>query len=108
VVGAWLLLWERTKLLGVAILLPVMVNVVVFDVIFLDMYGALASASIYTLLLFVILACNRDRVARAVRALVPEAQPRPTAKDVIVALVKMGLLFAFDQMVVNLLGHGRG
>ena len=34
VVGAWLLLWERTKRFGVAILLPVMVNIVVFDIIF--------------------------------------------------------------------------
>jgi hypothetical protein len=44
VVGAWLLLWERTKLFGVAILLPVMVNIVVFDIIFLDTHGATASA----------------------------------------------------------------
>ena len=56
VVGAWLLLWERTKLLGVAILLPIMFNILIFDFIFLDKYGALASATIYTLLLFVILA----------------------------------------------------
>jgi hypothetical protein len=54
IVGAWMLLWERTKLLGVAIL-PVMVNIIVFDIIFLDKYGALASAAIYTILLFVIL-----------------------------------------------------
>src|SRR5262245_14485746 len=75
VVGAWLLLWERTKLLGALVLLPVMVNILVFDVIFLDAYGALASASIYTMLLLVILACNGERVARAIRVLVPKAQP---------------------------------
>ena len=113
VVGAWLLLWERTKLFGVAILLPVMVNILVFDIIFLDVYGALASAAIYTLLLFVILACNREAVAQALRALVPEAQPNPMplkqkTRTAIVALALMGLLFAFDQMLVNLLGHGRG
>jgi hypothetical protein len=110
VVGAWLLLWERTKLLGVAILLPVMVNVLVFDVIFLDRYGALASATIYTLPLLVILACNRDRVAQALRALIPPARaPRAPfahrARAAGVALAGMGLLFAVDQALVNLLGH---
>src|SRR5688572_13883855 len=29
IAGAWLLLWERTKLLGVAILLPIMINILV-------------------------------------------------------------------------------
>src|SRR6185312_13015924 len=42
IAGAWLLLCEKTKLIGVAILLPIMVNILVFDVIFLDTYGALA------------------------------------------------------------------
>jgi hypothetical protein len=113
VLGAWLLLWERTKLLGVAVLLPIMVNILVFDVIFLDKYGALASATIYTLLLFVILVCNRESVGRVIQALMPQAPPgempfQQRAKQVLLALVVMGLLFAFDQMLVNLLGHGKG
>ena len=90
VVGAWLLLWERTKLLGVLILLPIMVNILVFDVIFLDKFGALASASIYTSLLFVILACNGERVVQAIRALVPQVESarrpfRQNAKLVVAA-----------------------
>ena len=113
VVGAWLLLWERTKLLGVAILLPVMVNIIVFDIIFLDVYGALASAAIYTVLLLVILVCNKEAVGEALRALVPQTLPsqiplKQKARTAIVALLVMGLLFAFDQLLVNLLGHGRG
>jgi hypothetical protein len=113
VVGAWLLLWERTKLFGVAVFLPVMVNIVVFDIIFLDTHGATASATIYTLLLFVILFCNREAVGQALRALVPQAQPtqmplKQKAKRAMLALLLMGLLFAFDQMLVNLFGHGRG
>ena len=111
--GAWLLLWERTKLLGVAILLPVMVNILLFDIIFLDAYGALASATIYTLLLVVILVCNKERVVQAVRVLMPTPQPTldplyKNARVVFVALLAMVLLFAFDQVLVNLLGHGKG
>lgn len=113
VLGAWLLLWERTKLLGVAVLLPIMLNILVFDVIFLDMYGALMSATIYTLLLLVILGCNRERVGQAVKALMPEARSKrmplnQRAVTVFMAAVAMGLLFAFDQLLVNLFGHGRG
>lgn len=113
IVGAWLLLWERTKLLGVAILLPVMVNILVFDVIFLDKYGALASATIYTTLLFVILALNAEKVRQSFQALILTAQSeqktlKARAKLVFVALALMGILFAFDQMLVNLFGHGEG
>lgn len=112
-VGAWLLLWERTKLLGVLVLLPIMVNILVFDVIFLDAYGALASATIYTALLFLILWLNRDRVVLALRALVPDTSSErlslaERARVALLALLVMGLLFALDQTLVNLFGHGKG
>lgn len=113
VVGAWLLLWEKTKLLGVAILLPIMFNILVFDVIFLDKHGALASASIYTLLLLLILYLNKDSVVQAFRALTSGAASEgapwgPRIKRGLAALFLMGLLFAFDQLLVNLFGHGKG
>lgn len=113
VIGAWLLLRERTKLLGVFILLPIMANILVFDVIFLDKYGALASATIYTLLLFVILYLNREHVRRAFRALTSATSKSETplaekAKVAGLALAAMALLFAFDQLLVNFFGHGRG
>ncbi len=110
IIGAWLLLWERTKLLGVAVLLPVMVNVIVFDVFFLDEYGALASATIYTLLLIAILILNKEAVVRAIRALIPESGVlfRPRARVAVVALSLMALLFLVDQLLVNFFGHGRG
>lgn len=110
--GAWLLLWERTKLLGVAILLPIMVNIIVFDAIFFENaggYGALASAIIYTILLFVILALNQESVRLAFEALLRPANPsKVSLNHALVALGLMAALFAFDQLLVNLLGHGRG
>ena len=113
IAGAWLLLWDRTKLLGVAILMPIMVNILVFNVIFLDTYGALASATIYTLLLLVILVCNQERIKQAVQALIcnarSEKEPiQQRVKVAMAAIVLMGLLFTFDQMLVNLFGHGKG
>ena len=113
VLGAWLLLWNRTKLLGVAVLLPILLNILVFDVIFLDAYGALASAAIYTALLVVILRCNQESVLAAVRALihrevVPNAPIRRRFRMVLAALVMMAALFAVDQALVNFFGHGKG
>ena len=113
ILGAWLLLWDRTKLIGVAILLPVMINILVFDVIFLDTYGALASATIYTLLLLLIAVCNREAVVRALSALTQsEERERLWTSEwwltVGLALLAMGLLFGVDQLLVNLLGHGKG
>ncbi|MBM3783760.1 MAG: hypothetical protein FJW30_05330 [Acidobacteria bacterium] len=113
VAGAWFLLWNRTKLIGVAILLPIMVNIIVFDVIFLDKYGALASATIYTLLLFLIVALNGDRVLQAIRTLLPSSNEAPSpfaarAKAAAFALMLMAALFAFDQTLVNFFGHGKG
>ncbi|MDP1801723.1 MAG: hypothetical protein Q8L81_10240 [Bacteroidota bacterium] len=55
ILGSFMLLFNRTKLIGVAILLPVLINIVVFDIIFLDKYGALASAVIYLCMLIFIL-----------------------------------------------------
>ena len=88
-------------------------TILVLDVIFLDKYGALASATIYTQLLLVIVACNKEQVRQAIRALTPQPKAgqmtfQQKAKVAVVALVVMGVLFAFDQWLVNLFGHGRG
>lgn len=112
VLGAWLLLWERTKLFGVAVLLPVMTNVIVFDIIFLDAYGALASATIYTLLLFVILYLNKETILQAIRTLwaprLYALTSAHTAKRLILIAGLMALLFVLDQSLVNFFGHGKG
>ena len=80
-------------------------NILVFDVIFLDQYGALASATIYTLLLFLIRAFNGERVRDAFRALVPERTPwRVRARMEFGALALMGAY----KGLVNLRGHGKG
>lgn len=49
--GAWLFLWNKTKLIGVFLLIPILVNTRLFDVFFLDVYPALANANIVLFLL---------------------------------------------------------
>jgi hypothetical protein len=107
--GAWLLLWERTKLLGVAILLPIMANIVVFDVFFLDRLGALGSAILYSCQLLLILWLNREKVREALQHLTQAATPAHTRGEwwlhPSLALVLVGLFFLLDQMIVRLLGQ---
>jgi hypothetical protein len=67
-----------------------------FDIIFLDRYGALASAVIYTLLLLLILVLNQERAREAIRALTPRAgpgeSPYPAPGGFLIAIALMGLL----------------
>lgn len=66
--GAWLLLWNRTKMIGIAILIPVMLNIVVLDALF-EVEGAIISAAIYLGLLLLVLWLNRSQVRHALAIL---------------------------------------
>ena len=92
-------------------LLTILVNVIVFDIFFLDKYGALASAVIYTLLLVVILWINRFSLINAMKTLTSDQLWKtkwPGLLTFILAGLVMALIFGLDQFVVNLLGHGEG
>jgi len=109
-VGAVLLLFEKTKLLGVIILLPILINIIVFDVVFFDTYGALASAMIYFFLLLLILFFNKERVVVSIKALISMSKdykkiPSQRLITIGVVLGLMGLIFGVEQFFVNLLGH---
>lgn len=113
IVGSLLLLSERTKLLGVTILIPIMVNIVVFDLVFLNAYGALANAFIFLFLLLLILYLNQDKVSAAFRAL---TQVQGEVKKVrssrwqfpLTVGTAMAVLFGFNHLLQLWLGYGKG
>jgi len=113
VIGACLLLFNKTKLIGTLILIPIMVNVIVFDIFFLDAYGALGSATIYFLMLLTILLINKEKISKMVVELVSvKVAPQISFKEKIFkylfVIVIIVLIFIGDQLIVNLLGHGKG
>ena len=113
IIGAFLLLFNKTKLIGAFILIPIMINVIVFDIFFLDAYGALGSATIYFLMLLTILWINKEKVSKMVAELLSvKASPKITLKEKIYkylfVLVIIVVVFTIDQFIVNLLGHGKG
>ena len=113
VIGAILLLFNKTKLIGTLILIPIMVNVIVFDIFFLDEYGALAGATLYLLMLLTILFINKEKISKLLIELISAKKiPQISFKEKLIkysiVLAIIILIFIGDQLVVNFLGYGKG
>ena len=113
IIGACLLLFNKTKLIGTLILIPIMANVIVFDIFFLDAYGALGSAIIYFLMLLTILFINKEKISKILKELVSaKAQLKTSSKEKIlkylIVLAILFLIFIGDQIMLSYIGYGKG
>ena len=113
IIGAFLLLFNKTKLIGTLILIPIMVNIIVFDIFFLDEYGALAGATLYLLMLLTIVVINKEKMSNILKELVSTKVPLKTSSkekilNYLIVLVIIVLIFIGDQFIVNLIGYGKG
>ncbi|MBE9491142.1 MAG: hypothetical protein IMY67_12660 [Bacteroidetes bacterium] len=113
VIGAVLLLSNKTKLIGTLILIPIMVNVIVFDIFFLNEFGALASAIIYFIMLLLILWINKDKIMLVIKTLTHfDAVAKTSTKEKIIkyayVLLIILIVFAFNQFLVSWFGYGAG
>ena len=105
VIGAWLLLSERTKLLGVAILLPVLINIVIVDAAFGIPYAALGSALTYLILVLLIIFWNRKQAGKILKVFTEKEHPIPTQWGMVAvtAIVVFCIMLAFaviERMIV--------
>jgi hypothetical protein len=110
--GAWLLLWNKTKLLGVLILTPIMVNIIIFDIIFLDVYPALANAIIVFLMLILILFFNKELISEAYQKIInsPINLKVPLKRKLItfgITILIIILIFTFDSFIEHWLGASK-
>ncbi|MFT5849087.1 MAG: hypothetical protein ACJARX_001548 [Psychroserpens sp.] len=111
-IGAWFLLWNKTKLIGVFILIPIMVNIIIFDIIFLDVYPALANAIIIFLILILILFFNKVRIIDAIKRLTNfQSKPKVLIKRRLITfgitILIIVLIFTFDSCIEHLLGASK-
>ena len=111
-IGAWFLLWNKTKLIGVFILIPIMVNIILFDIIFLDVYPALANAIIVLLMLFLILFFNKEKIMDAIKRLTDfQAKSNVLLKRRLITfgitLIVIVLIFSFDSLIEHWLGASK-
>ena len=113
IIGACQLLLNKTKIIGTLILIPIMINVIVFDIFFLDEYGALAGATLYLLMLLTIIAINKEKMNTVLKELLnnpaaPIASSKEKIHKYLIVLVVIVLIFIGDQLIVNLFGYGKG
>ena len=111
--GALLLLFNKTKLIGTFILIPILVNVIVFDIFFLDEYGALAGATLYLLMLLTILVVNKEKISKLFIELVSTKKVSQISfKEKLIkysiVLAIITFIFIGDQLIVNFFGYGKG
>ena len=102
--GVWFLLWNRTKLLGVLILIPIMVNIIIFDIIFLDVYPALANAIIVFMMLLLILFFNKEKIINVLQVLTGFSEKRKIqlkrkVLTIVITIIVIALIFAFDSLI---------
>jgi len=111
-IGAWFLLWNKTKLVGVLLLIPIMINIIIFDIIFLDVYPALANAIIVFLMLLLIMFFNKERISEAFQRLInsPTKSRVPFKRRILtiaVTIIIIVLIFAFDSFIEHWLGASK-
>jgi len=85
----------------------------VFDIFFLDEYGALGSATLYLLMLLTILVINKEKMSTILKELVSTKVPlKISSKEKIlkylIVIAIIILIFIGDQLIVNLIGYGKG
>ncbi|MGV3558368.1 hypothetical protein [Larkinella arboricola] len=97
VVGAWLLLWEKSKLIGTAVLFPILLNIIVVDLAYQVSFGAMTVASTCLALLVLVLFLNQS-VLRTVFEII--FQP-PASKSM--ALQERGIALIFALCILGLL-----
>jgi hypothetical protein len=98
-IGAWFLLWNKTKLLGVMILIPIMVNIIMFDLILFGVYSALAMSIIILSMLLLILSFNKQKVVQALHSLtniqsVPKVQFKNRILTIGISILTLILIFS--------------
>jgi hypothetical protein len=109
--GALMLLNERSKLLGVAVLMPIMINIVVVDAEF-GVGPAIMSAIFYSSLLILILLMNRQKVWNAFKQLTIKANTGTTSTlgSIIRIGIILGLLvgiFFLETLLLKVVGANR-
>ncbi len=111
-IGVWFLLWNKTKLFGVLILIPIMINIIIFDIIFLDVYPALANAIIVFAMLLLIMFFNKEKIINVFQVLTnfsekPKVQLKRRILTLAITIIIIILIFAFDSFIEYWLGASK-
>ena len=108
-IGGVLLLFNRTKLLGVALLLPILINIIVVDIFFRISSGALLSAIIYLGMCSFILYYNKDILFVAIKKLMTSSSEKRSLRRYIkhygIVVFLLIILFILENILLNQIGR---
>jgi hypothetical protein len=109
-IGALLFLLPRTKLIGGAILLPILLNIIVVDYFFGVAYGALFSACFYVLSILSIFYWERKRLKELLNhLLIPKKMLQRNIKEnalLVLGIVGVvGAIFIIEYFGIGLFGY---
>ncbi len=107
-IGAALLLFERTKILGAAILVPILLNIIIVDYFYEISTGAMMSAISYFLAITLVLWYNRDKVLTALNSVLIQPQSSSWKKKWIklgIGITGVVVLVLLENQMLNIVGR---
>ena len=106
IIEAFLLLFNRTKFLGIIILIPILLNIIVFDIIFLPDYGVLSISILYFTLLLIVIYLNKIKFLEALKSLIKVNSNEAKLSSFKIAFavsIIFGVFFAIQQRLIYVL-----
>ena len=108
--GCALLIFNKTKLLGVAVLVPILLNIIVVDYFYSISTGAMMSAIGYLTAISFVAFCNRQKVLAAFQSLIfSNATDTPAfSKQALkagAALLIVVILVLLENQMLNIVGR---
>jgi hypothetical protein len=109
ILGGGLLLFNRTKIIGVCILIPILLNIIVVDFFFEISPGAMLSAILYFLMCCYILYYNKKQLIEAVKKIMEIAKISRTKKvkwvGYCIAIVSVVVITVIEVSLINWVGR---
>lgn len=106
IIGASLFLFNRTKIIGGFMLLPILLNIIVVDYFFGVAYGAMFSAIFYLLGIIWVLGRNWELVIISVKKLLIKSPiPNRNWFYYVLAILVFVLVFIMEYLGISLFGY---
>ena len=109
IMGAFLFLFNRTKLIGASILIPILLNIIVVDYFYGVAYGAMFSACFYLASVLFVVFLHRQNMTKAIRNLLMNSGIKFKGKKLILTTafvaVLFGLVFFLELFFIGVFGY---
>lgn len=103
IIGGLLLLFNKTKLIGVTILFPILLNILLIDILYagFPILEALINVSFYILVLILICYNQRVEISKAYNMLILNSKIQLNFKQRIVQVVLVIIGFILTYIIIN-------